>query len=304
MATIPAPFADQLDDAQPAAILGNSPPPYNDDFFDALVEGSRQSARQVVPLLLDWLRPQSVVDIGCGTGAWLSVFAEHGVHDYFGLDGDYVARHRLLIAPDRFLAIDLTTDWTQHWVRQRQFDLAMSLEVAEHLPSAGADRFVAALTQLANVVLFSAAIPFQGGTDHVNEQWTGYWVEKFRHQGYEPVDCIRQRIWDNPQVDPWYCQNLLLFVRSGGDYPWFQQANQESARLPLEMVHPRAYQNSLGYYTDPLRAELVRVQSEWAYCQQALLAAQGEVAAMQRSKFWRLRMRLLQLKQWFEQVQP
>jgi SAM-dependent methyltransferase len=278
-----------------------SPPtPYGDDFFDALVVGSQQSARQVVPLLIDWLAPQSVVDIGCGTGAWLSVFAELGVQDYVGLDGDYVARQRLLIEPDRFRATDLTTDWAM--TPPRQFDLAMSLEVAEHLPPASADRFVALLCQLSSVVLFSAAIPFQGGTGHVNEQWTGYWVEKFRQQGYEAVDCIRHRIWHNSQVAPWYCQNALLFVRSGGDYPWRAAAIQRAPAPPLEMVHPGAYQNSLAYYTEPLRTEVAQLQLALADANQSLAAARGEVAAMETTKFWRLRARWLTLKRRFKTV--
>jgi SAM-dependent methyltransferase len=273
------------------------PTPYGDDFFDALVDSSRQSARQVVPLLVDWLAPQSVVDIGCGTGAWLSVFAELGVQDYVGLDGDYVARQRLLIPPDRFWATDLTTDWAQSLTPHGQFDLAMSLEVAEHLPPESADRFVAALCQLSSIVLFSAAIPFQGGTGHLNEQWTGYWVERFRQQGYDVVDCIRHRIWNNPQVDPWYCQNALLFVRSGASYPWIVQATQRPPAPPLEMVHPRAYQNSLAYYTDPLRTEVAQLQLALAGAQQALAATQGKVAFMETTKFWRLRARWLTLKQ-------
>jgi SAM-dependent methyltransferase len=284
-------FDDRGDSRMPNQ--SNPPSPYSDVFFNALVEGSRQSAQQVVPLLVDWIAPQSVVDIGCGTGAWLSVFAGLGVQDYLGLDGDYVARQRLLIAPDRFVATDLT----QPFKLNRQFDLAMSLEVAEHLPLAAADQFVAGLIQLSNIVLFSAAIPFQGGTDHVNEQWTGYWVEKFGHQGYEAVDCIRPRIWNNPNVAPWYCQNVLLFVRSGLDHPWLAQARQWKATPPLEIVHPRAYESSLEYYTEPLRTELKRVQLELANCQQRLVVAQGQMMAMQTSKFWQLRAHWLSLKQ-------
>jgi len=97
-------------------------------------------------------------------------------------------------------------------------------------------------------------------------------------------------------VEPWYRQNILLFVRADclSAYPHLPKAAFE---LPLEIVHPKAYQNSLGYYTEPLKSELAQVRAELAQTQQLLRATQGELAAMQTSKFWRLRTHWLQLKQ-------
>jgi SAM-dependent methyltransferase len=144
---------------------------YTSEFFRAKTEGSLRSARTVVPIVMELLKPGSVVDVGCGRGTWLSVFAEHGIADVVGVDGDYVDRRTLLIPPDRFVAHDLTTPLRLH----RTFDLVVSLEVAEHLPVACAGEFVASLTSLGSAVLFSAAVPGQGGTHHVNERWQDYW---------------------------------------------------------------------------------------------------------------------------------
>jgi hypothetical protein len=97
----------------------------------------------------------------------------------------------------------------------RRFELVESLEVAEHLPSTVAEGFVAFLASLGSVVLFSAAIPNQGGVHHINEQWPEYWAELFSKHGFIPIDTLRDLIWSSPDVDYWYCQNTLLFVREG-----------------------------------------------------------------------------------------
>src|SRR4029077_8076010 len=95
----------------------------------------------------------------------------------------------------------------------RRFDLAISVEVAEHLPFFRAETFVADLVRLSDLILFSAALPFQGGTDHINEQWLEFWAILFRQHGYVSCDFLRQRIWANPEVEFWYAQNIVVFCR-------------------------------------------------------------------------------------------
>ena len=139
---------------------------YNEDYYDALKEGARDSARVLVPLVLDLVDARSVVDVGCGLGTWLSVFREHGIEELLGIDGPHIDTSSLEIAPEHFVAHDL-----QHPLDlERHFDLVVSLEVAEHLPAACAETFVSSLVGLGPVILFSAAIPAQGGEHHVNEQ--------------------------------------------------------------------------------------------------------------------------------------
>lgn len=136
------------------------------------------------------------------------MFAEHGVEDICGIDGDWVPSDMLWIDEERFIAADLT----QPLELDRSFDLAISLEVAEHLPESAATTFVRSLCALAPVIAFSAAIPMQGGANHVNEQWPTYWAELFRAEGWLVIDAIRSEIWNNDRVAPWYRQNLLVFV--------------------------------------------------------------------------------------------
>ncbi len=140
---------------------------YTDVFFEGMQDGASRSARGILPFVIRLLQPESVVDIGCGRGAWLAASSELGITDVLGLDGDYVSNHDLLIPGDRFLATDLSKPFTI----PRHFSLALCLEVAEHLPRRAARTLVQTLTAAAPAVLFSAAIPGQPGTHHVNEQF-------------------------------------------------------------------------------------------------------------------------------------
>lgn len=198
---------------------------YSGDLFNT------RSAEAVLPLLFELLGEdvtvRSAVDVGCGIGTWLAVSGNLGVRELLGLDGDHVDREALVMDVDRFVACDLT----QPQDLGRRFDLAFCLEVGEHLPPEAADGLVELLTALSDRVLFSAALPGQGGQQHLNEQWPAYWAEKFREKGYRCHDTLRQRIWENDQVEWWYRQNLLLFLRDG-----VAPALEGSAPPPL--VHP------------------------------------------------------------------
>src|SRR5947208_1568135 len=214
--------------------------PYTQKFYKDQSVSSRRSAEAIVPLVLTLIKPQSVIDVGCGLGIWLSVFKEFGVKDVFGIDGDYVDRSMLQIPNERFTAFDLKKPIPI----DRQFDLVISLEVAEHLPEACAKTFVHSLTKLGPVILFSAAIPFQGGTAHLNEQWPDYWANYFNEDGYEAVDCLRKKVWQDDQVEWWYAQNMLVFSRK--DYlasnALLKEEFENTHPSQLSIVHPRKYQ--------------------------------------------------------------
>lgn len=181
---------------------------YSAEFYEGQQAGSYSSADRVVPFFLSLFPCKSIVDVGCGVGGWLKVFEKHGVNDYLGIDGDYVPRDMLKIPREKFRAQDLS-----YLKDIGQFDVACTLEVAEHLPEESADSFIAALVNAAPVVLFSAAIPRQGGTGHINEQWQSYWHEKFASYGYVAVDCIRPAIYGDERVCWWYRQNVIVYCR-------------------------------------------------------------------------------------------
>ena len=217
---------------------------YTNDFFSNQEKGSLASAEEIVPIVLNYLRPQKVVDVGCGTGAWLSVFQKNGVHEILGIDGDYVDRKKLHIPEESFIASDLTN----FSLKDRRFDLVISLEVAEHIPAESAENFVDTLVNLGPVILFSAAIPGQGGEDHFNEQWPEYWVAKFEKRGYTVVDCLRRKIWNNKNVEWWYAQNIMFFVKVSelDNYPTLKIEREKTSIGQLSIVHPKKYLSALN----------------------------------------------------------
>jgi SAM-dependent methyltransferase len=212
---------------------------YNQNFYLDLKDKAIYSARQIVPRIMQLISCSTVVDVGCGTGEWLSVFREAGVNNIIGIDGDYVDRTLLCIPADRFFQHDLR----QPLQLERQFDLAISLEVAEHLPAECADMLVTSLTQLSSAILFSASIPFQEGTGHLNEQWPDYWIELFRQRGFVVIDCLRREFWENPEVAWWYKQNLLLFICSSKleCYPKLSEIYKHEPHPFIQLIHPDIY---------------------------------------------------------------
>ena len=212
---------------------------YTEKYYRSHREGVLRSAQSIVPLLLPLIHPKSVVDVGCGIGTWLSVFMEHGISDILGIDREYVPRDMLEIPEEKYLAFDMRNPLRV----DRQFDLVITLEVAEHLPVDCAEPFVESLTRLGPVILFSAAIPFQGGTDHRNEQWPDYWETLFKMKGYYVLDPIRKHIWRNDNIDYWYRQNILMFVQKEHlQYNPLLQRERDACRISrISMVHPNLF---------------------------------------------------------------
>ena len=212
---------------------------YRDRFYAHRDRDTSASAEAVLSVVLDVLPPvRSAVDVGCGVGTWLACLKGKGVGEVFGIDGPWVDPARLIIPGDSFQQADLTRPLPEG----RRFDLALSMEVAEHLPPERAASFVADLCSLSDFVLFAAAIPQQGGTGHVNEQWQDYWAGLFSAAGYAAVDAIRPRVWDDASVRVWYRQNTLLYAKRSR----LPQVKFPASTGPLALVHPEMYTAKVG----------------------------------------------------------
>jgi len=208
---------------------------YDKNFYEDRSDSVR-SAKKIVPYLLEITNAKSVVDIGCGNGAFLSIFEKNGIEDYLGVDGKWVDEKYLRIPSAKFLS----ADFERPFEMDKVFDLAISLEVAEHISKEKAEDFIKSIVKLAPFVLFSAAIPYQGGTYHVNEQWPEYWADLFAKQGYIPIDCLREKYWNDDDVSYWYSQNMILYVKKDllSKQQNLKKLYEESNRGILSFVHP------------------------------------------------------------------
>lgn len=221
---------------------------YKDSWYSRQPRETSHSASVICTLLMNWIEPKSVIDVGCGVGTWLHELKGKGVATVLGVDGPWVNVEQLLIGKDEFLALDLEQDLS---LRQ-EFDLVLCLELAEHLPPDRGNALVKSLVALGPVVLFSAAIPFQGGLNHINEQWPRYWIERFNSHGFVAIDCIRKRIWEDPNVLVHYKQNVMLFVARHilDDNALLRKEHESCIDNPMSVVHPDLYVTKIQHYSD------------------------------------------------------
>lgn len=216
---------------------------YTAEFFVRRRAQALASATFILELMWERLHPQSVLDAGCATGTWLAEAKRKGAHRVRGIDGPWVPREHLEIGDSEFLEHDLGQSVP---CRLGRFDLVLCIEVAEHLAPEASDQFVDFLTSHSDTVLFSAAIPGQGGTGHVNEQLQSYWHGKFLKRGFECFDVIRPVVWDVPDINVIYKQNMLLYVRGGSISLERLTAGEPLPRgisvpYDLDRVHPDLY---------------------------------------------------------------
>ncbi|HYM02445.1 MAG TPA: methyltransferase domain-containing protein [Stellaceae bacterium] len=233
---------------------------YSAAFFRYIEPGSRRSAQRVIPVVRRLAAIDSVLDVGCGRGLWLAEWRDAGVDDIVGVDGGYVGE-ALAIPKSCFIAHDLGRPFRL----RRSFDLVQSLEVAEHVPAAAADLFVDNLTAHGKTILFSAAVPGQGGEGHVNEQPYEYWRDKFAARGYGLYDACRPALKDDRAVEPWYRYNLLLFIHDDlrARLSPALAASQIGASAPVPRYAPFAWRLRTGilkHLPPPVVSRLARLK--------------------------------------------
>ena len=243
--------------SRPAAA---APLPFDRAFFDDQMPLSASSAAVVAPIVVSLLAPTRVVDVGCGVGTWLVAFKRSGVPVVHGFDGPYVRQSGLLVSDEEFTAADLT----RPLAHDGRYDLAVSLEVGEHLPERAAAGLVRGLVELAPTVLFSAAFPGQGGTHHVNEQWPSYWRSLFAQHDYVVLDPVRPMIWEDERVAWWYRCNTYLFAHRDvvAANPALDELARRFSANPLTLMHKQvlrrlAVSGRLAKYRERLAMRLL-----------------------------------------------
>lgn len=189
---------------------------YGNWFFEACLDDNMKSHPVIARVLTARLGPERVVDFGCGDGSLLAQFAEAGVEG----TGYEFSDAGLRRCRDRGITA-YQLDFRDHTLPSPMAygALVICLEVAEHLPPRDADFLCEVLRACGGSkwLVFSAAIPGQGGEGHLNEQPPEYWRAKLHGHGWRydaPLTQQQQAIWRDGGVMFYYWQNLQIFVRN------------------------------------------------------------------------------------------
>jgi hypothetical protein len=222
---------------------------YTADFYEIQKTGSYHSAIKFLQHLFKHYMPRSIVDFGAGVGTWLAAAKELGITDVLAIDGNWVKDLERVDSSIPYIFLDLE----ERIYLEKCFDLAISLEVAEHLTPSRAATFIDDICKASDLVIFSAAMKDQGGSNHINEQDPSYWIELFRLRAYECIDFFRAPFWRDNTIEPWYIQNTFLFIRMG------DPRRVLLPNYPLwDVIHPRLLFNPVQFAKFGVNVKITR----------------------------------------------
>jgi SAM-dependent methyltransferase len=234
---VPANVSDRR--AYDEALHGFYDPHYHDDKR----EPARRAAERILPIVLSLVDVESMVDVGCGPGSWLVAAQRLGIPRLTGVEGAW-ARAWFDDEAEGLRAYELVFANLEDELRlPTSYDLAICIEVVEHLSPARGESFIADLCRCAPHVLLGAAIPGQQGPNHLNTRWLSYWATSFAAHRFRPIDVVREQVWNDDALLLPVRQNPVLFVRDD----CYERAAARARALPspsigaLDLVHPDLY---------------------------------------------------------------
>lgn len=216
---------------------------YLSGYYEEITEGSVRSAKEIfksMNIVYSPLVPEikSIIDVSGGCGGWWKGIREYGYTGEYKMTDWRVPKHKLIVPRNDYAEYDLTNK-DGIFPFNKKFDLSICVEVGEHIPEEYASSLIELLCTLGHSVLFSAAIPHQGGSNHVNEQWGSWWADLFAKHGYYPLrPLLRDYVRNVKDIELWYKNNIILY-------------SPKAPPSKLEdYVHPELYTNIIGSLTE------------------------------------------------------
>ena len=129
------------------------------------------------------INPGSALDAGCAMGFLVEKLRERDI-EAWGIDISQYAIGKVAPAVQEFCWVGSITE-----PFPRRYDLIVSIEVLEHLPSQDAEKAVSNLCAFSDDILFSSTPYDYKEASHFNVQPVEYWAELFAKEGfYRDVD--------------------------------------------------------------------------------------------------------------------
>lgn len=206
---------------------------YDSAFFAEWGPGHERyvrSAEIIAGVLQALYRPRRLVDLGAGCGVYGHFFSALGV-ETVSIDG--VTPPSEHSYPMTLHVRDLTAPFENEW---GAFDLALCLEVAEHIPEELSDVFLDNIARFSDRLILSAAQPNQGGHHHVNERPKRYWVERLARKGFaydrKATGRIQTALAAARPPYMWMAEQISVYDKAAGA--------KSGDRLPFSVPSPGA----------------------------------------------------------------
>jgi hypothetical protein len=234
---------------------------YSDDFYSLQILGAYNSAKVYCSIFCNILTPSSIIDVGCGRGAWLKAFADSARDSNqnlstYGVDGPWNSADKLVLDVTEYHSLDLNN--LNALKLNKKVDLVISVETAEHLYPNSTKVFIDNLCSMSDAIIFSGALKGQGGLYHFNERFHSDWATFFKKNDYIVYDIFRPKVWGRIDVAYWYQQNIYLYVRNSSVV---HKLLSEKGILPVENL---SFLDCVHYTAFKDRGSFLGIFKQWA----------------------------------------
>ncbi len=188
---------------------------YNDKYYERHFAQYRKWENKIGEYLYEELKPNSVLDLGCGVGSYLEGFLNAGCKNLLGIELSFSDVEKYIVEDIRSHIIegDVTTSLNLN----RKFDCVISFEVGEHIAPYGTEKFIDNLILCSDrYIILTAAPPGQRGTGHINLRSKDFWIESIVSKGFlyreDLVEKYRVK-WKEFNVEKYILNNLMVFKK-------------------------------------------------------------------------------------------